>query len=929
MVMSSTRRMRFNSVVVSLLIILGGAGFGEVYAQEAVQPSGLGDRSFERIEGLPHNTVLALLQDRQGFLWVGTSDGLSRYDGYEFLSYHHHPSDSSSLSNNIVSALLEGRDGTLWVGTSEGVDALDRTTGRFRRYHFKEKRLSQSIQTLFEDADGSLWAGTDHGLIHLHPETGHYVYHVQGSPEEPVAFYTIEGCGEGFFCLGTVQPEAGDVYRFNRQTARFTRFAIGQVRNAGSKVAVLQGSDSLWVGTSQGVGSFDMKARRFTHVLDIGGDPILEDREGGIWIDEGTVLVRFDPTTRTTTTYDLDPRGTNTLVRDVRILLEDRTGALWAGTLGGLFRLDLQQKPFTHRRHTLDDPGALSSNVVMAVHEDARGSLWVGTLGGGLNQIDPRSRQTVSYRHDENDPVSLCHDEVWALEQDRAGILWIGTKGGLCRRDPRTGHVEKVEVEDDVGFVYVLAEDTAGNLWVGGRHLDRLDPLTGEQTRYSATAVGEEPLNNFQALYPAPSGEVWVGTEFSGLWRVDPATGVLQPYAKLGRALDFIQHAAVRVIHPGSEPQTLWLGTERGLIYLDVRADTLRHYLQPDGLPGSSVFGILEDRQERLWISTNRGVARFDPDTESFTVYTAADGTGNNEYNRRAAFKSADGTFHFGGLNGLTSFLPEAIGVNPHAPPIVITHVEKAGRKGQVPLLPARVMQDGLVLHPDESALSFTFAALSFINPQKNQYAYRLAGFDEAWVDAGTRRYARYAGLPPGRYVFQVRGANADGVWNEVSTNVNVRVVPAFWQTGWFRLALAALLLGVLYGAYRYRLAHVLREERLRLRIASDLHDEIGSKLSSIALASEMVAARAVLDQREHRQLTEVTRQARRMVDELRDIVWFVNPRHDRLDNLISPNAAGGLLLAQRHALYVQGAGGRTGTGTQHGAPSAPFPDVS
>lgn len=876
-----------HSLFCIFLLLLVSGPFLVAYGQDTRAMSDDPTASFERISGLSHNTILALLQDREGFIWIGTSDGLSRFDGYEFITYLHVPRDTTSLFSNTVTALLEGRDGTLWVGMENGLDAFDRTTEQFAHFTFSSDTLSQHVHALFEDATGGLWIGTDDGFVHLDPETGHSSYYAAAAPGALTGFYNMDRQGEEPFWLGTLQgSEAPGVYRFEPQGGRFSYFPLpeGWQAQAGSGVLLGRG-DTLWVGTPHATGAFDTRTERFTRLPDLRGEPWLEDRRGGLWVDDGTALWRYDAATHTRTAYRLDASGTNWLARDVRAMLEDQTGTLWAGTLGGLFRLDPYRKPFVHRQHAPDNRNTLSSNVVMSVYEDHGGALWVGTLGGGLNRLDPHTGAVSHYRG--GDLAGLCHDNVWAVHAHRDGGLWLGTEAGLCLLDRQTGQFTQVVLGDAPSYVYVLAEDAAGTLWVGGEFLDRFDPATGTQHRYTATYFSER-LQNFQAIYPAPSGDVWLGTEFSGLWRLDPATGAFESLPRARPGMEDVQTSAIRIIHPGSDAHTLWLGTDLGLIRYHIPTDTFHRYLQPDGLPGSSVFGILKDPTGNLWVSTNQGLARFDPRTEMFTTYSVDEGTGNTEYNRRAAFAGPTGAFHFGGLNGLTSFHPEAVIGNPHPPPVVLTHVETEGRDGQTVHPATQVARDGLVLRPQDNAFSFEFAALSFTNPSKNRYAYRLEGIDEQWIEAGTRRFARYSGLPPGRYVFRVRGANADGVWNEAGIAVPVRKLPAYWQTWWFRLAVMALMIGFVYSAYRYRLAQLLHEERLRLRIASDLHDEIGSKLSSIALASEMVTARAPLGDRERRQLTEVTKQARTMVDDLRDIVWMVNPRHDRLDDLVA-----------------------------------------
>src|SRR5690606_8262588 len=281
----------------------------------------------------------------------------------------------------------------------------------------------------------------------------------------------------------------------------------------------------------------------------------------------------------------------------------------------------------------------------------------------------------------------------------------------------------------------------------------------------------------------------------------------------------------------------LWLGTGTGLTRYDPAAGAFTHYLKRDGLPGSVVYSILEDGRQRLWLGTNLGLACFDPRLpagRAFRTFDAGAGTGNPEYNRQAAFRNGRGSFFFGGMGGLTVFDPDKIHDNPVVPPVVLVDVQKANREGTASVNPFGLGH--LRLSSRDYSLSFTFAALAYAHPPKNRYAYRLEGFDAGWVDAGTGRVARYTNLPAGDYVFRVRGSNNDGVWNEAGLALRLTVLPPFWETAWFRLLVAAAVAGLLGAAYRYRVQRLLEVERLRLRIASDLHDDFSSDLTGIAL---------------------------------------------------------------------------------------------
>jgi signal transduction histidine kinase len=304
-----------------------------------------------------------------------------------------------------------------------------------------------------------------------------------------------------------------------------------------------------------------------------------------------------------------------------------------------------------------------------------------------------------------------------------------------------------------------------------------------------------------------------------------------------------------------------------------------------DQLPGSIVYSILEDDRGRLWLGTNQGLVRFSPDTRQFRRYGTRDGLVNREFNRRAALRGQDGQLFFGGLRGVTAFDPDAIRENPYVPPVVITRMTKENRSSPVPINPYG--RDQVALDYRDRVFTVGFAALNFTSPENNRYRYQLDGFEDDWVEAGTRRVVRYTNVPPGAYVFRVQGSNNDGIWNKEGASIRVSIDPPFWRTGWFQFLIGVLIAGVLVAMYRVRVRHLLRIERLRLRIARDLHDDVASQLASVAIRSDLLRVTAELTADERAELRQMGSLVRQTTETLRDIVWFVDPEHDRPGALV------------------------------------------
>lgn len=881
-------------------LLLGGCISTPVSAQP--RPGADVAPGLERLDGLSHNTVFSILQDRYGYLWIGTSDGLNRYDGYTYTVYRRVPGESTSLSNSTVKALLEDREGVLWVGTDGGLNRFDRHTGHFRRYALQPKHLASvapDVLALLEDRQGRLWVGTGEGLYRYHREEDRFEVYLH-DPDDPNGLidgdiWSLYEGRDGTVWIGMAQSAI--LHRYDPQTDQISRIELPPDWRF---VSVLHEDEGgrLWLASDSEARIFDPAGGQ---VGLLPGVPptltvraVLADRSGRRWIGTQEGLYLDDPASSRTLHLRVEPTPGAYLQNSVKTLFEDQGGAVWIGTFSGLYRHDPHGKPFRHLGYHAADPNSLSSSTVMAIWAGDDGYVWVGTLGGGLNRVDPHVGAVARYRHHLGDAGSLCHDRIWSLHGDRGGRLWIGTDAGLCLFDRSTSQFVRYDLPD--GFstrdppVNAIREDGAGRLWVAtNAGLYRLDSATGEAIWYAPPADNPVTSPSFfvQSLHVDRDGDLWMGTFGGSLYRLDTETGTFNRYLlRLAEGEELVSEG-IWAIHESSDG-ILWLGSDVGLTRLDTRDGATRHFTQRDGLPGSIVYGILRDDVGRLWLSTNDGLARFDerlPDGHQMRVYGSGDGLLNTEFNRRAAFEGGDGTFYFGGLEGLTSFHPAVIHDNRLVPPVVITRIETSNRDTTVAVNTFGL--DELVLSYRDYTLSLEFAALDFTNPSKNRYRYRLDGLDDGWIEAGTSRRARYTNIPPGRYVFRLQGSNNDGVWNESGASLALLVTPPFWQTWWFRLLIVGMAAALLAAAHRYRVARLIEVERMRMRIAQDLHDDIGSGLSSIALASELAGRDPDLSDDKRNHFVLVTNKARDLANALTEIVWLVDPAQDEVEDLI------------------------------------------
>jgi signal transduction histidine kinase/ligand-binding sensor domain-containing protein len=837
-------------------------------------------------DGLSHNTINAILQDRLGFIWIGTSDGLNRYDGQTFTIYRHDRADPTSLADNNVLSLFEDSRGTLWIGTAAGLDRFDPATHTF--IPTRAAGLS-FVQSLAEDQEQRLWIGA----------------HTQG--------------------LWVMDLASGDLRQFRHDPQDSDSLGDDSIYDL-----LVTRSGEIWIATGDGLDQFIPAQSRFEHYRAIRTDPntptsnrlrtLLEDSAGFLWIGtDGGGLNRLNTETGAFTFFLHSPQDAQSL-GDNRIwdMLEDRSGHFWLATSSGLERFDPQERTFTHYRHNISDPHSLSGSRVLSLLEDRSGAIWIGTQGAGLSlyrpaahrfrtyqvtpiqspdsagsglhsniiqailedrqgalwiaglesvlsRLEPASNHWTHYRSDPLDPRSLTSSSITSLAEDSQGRLWIGTAGGgLDSFTPPNGQFDhyRYAFNDPYSLssnnIASLLASRSGDLWIAtdDAGLNRLDPLSGlfQRFRHDPSDPHSLPSDRLTALFEDSSGALWVGTYDAGLSRLDPGSDVFHHYRRDTAGPHSLSDD--QIISLAEYPAgTLWIGTRAGLNRLDLGAGVITRYLADSGLPSDTVNCIVPDGKGALWIATTNGLASFDPQDGAIRVYSAADGLQSGEFIPRACLKGSGGELYFGGVQGLNTFLPAEVAVQAAPPPVVFTAVRKDNQleKGDY------AAGEPVHLTYQDGSVSFEFAALDFNTAGGFRYAYQLVGFEEDWVDAGQRNFVSYTNLHPGEYTFTVRAANRDGVWNETGASLPVIVVPALWQTAWFQVVAVLLLALAAYGGYRLRLGEIQRrnlalERKVselsreveaaavtaeRSRMARDLHDSVSQSLYSLVLLAE------------------------------------------------------------------------------------------
>ncbi|AUD07574.1 histidine kinase [Spirosoma pollinicola] len=821
-------------------------------------------------QGLSQNNVTCILKDRKGFMWFGTRDGLNKFDGYTYTLYRNDPLKPTSLSHSYIHALLEDKQGRLWVGTDDGgLNLFDASTETFTNYQHRPGRPNSlahnKVMAIAQDAGGFLWIGTGGGGLDRfdsrHKTFTHFIHQPQrpGSlSHDQVSSVFIDKMG--VIWVGTL---GGGLNKLNPSTASFTHYS----HNAADARSLSQ--------------------NRVTSCL--------EDSKGRFWVATEGGLNQLDRVTGLCTRF---LQGTSLLSHnDVKALAEDNTHTLWIGTQNGGINLLHPDGRFSYYAYQVDNTGGLNSGSIYCLYRDAIGTMWIGTYSGGVNKLDVTPLKFDLYQRTRLNTNKLSNNNILTVLQDQGGDLWLGTDGGGLNRLKKGGSVfrayqdiSRLAASMSRNFVLTLYEDRHKQLWTGNykggltlldratntfkpkgnlspvsisaileardgmmwlgtfeEGLIRYDKTTGQLTRYPARPGQTGQLNNqtITALWEDRAGNIWLGTDGGGINVFHPSQQTFTQYVQDRSKPHSLSNNRVNCLFESTRGQ-LWIGTSGGLNRFDPRTQSFLVYRQKDGLANEVIQSILEDKRGVLWLGTNKGLIGFDPLTHRIRNYDARDGLQESPFNRMAAFQSSSGQLFFGGLSGLNSFYPDSLRDNRFIPPVYITDFQlfnKSIRMGDEQTLLTRPISDtrDITLSYQQSVLSFEFAALNYTVSEKNQYAYKLEGFDQHWIQAGTQRKVTYTNLDPGDYVLRVKAANNDGVWNQRGTFVKLHIIPPVWQTGWFKSLVILLLLGSLYALYGWRIKGIqARQVTLQNQVNEQIRQTTQQKQTELVLQQSL-----------------------------------------------------------------------------------------
>jgi ligand-binding sensor domain-containing protein len=801
---------------------------------------------FQQVRGLGSRSIHSMVQDNNGYIWLGSQDGLLRFDGYDLKIIKNNLRDKNSLTDNNIRALAKDKEGNIWIATQGGgLDMFDLKTESFA--HFRnDLRNANSISgnavwSVFVDKDNKVWAGTWSDGLNVYDQDKKKFNRIS-SIKDPVMAIAQSADGRIWFGSGglnVLDPKGGGTKKYTLQSEDSDKI------NSGVRAITIAQSGDVWVATEEdGIYVLDVATESISRIANTHGQALNQvytlfenkDRKMFAGTNGGLIIIANN---QIESIQSHNPANVSTISNNsIRSISSDAQGSVWLGCEGGGLNKILERKNFVTFRHQPDDPNSISFNLIRSIYDDSHGKIWVGTQGGGLNIYDPAEEKFSLAGNGGKDGFLLSSNQVSSIFED-GDVMWIGTWGGGLNKVNRQTNEVKVyrheegndnSIPDD--RVQVTYLDKRGDFWVGtesGLALFDRENETWRQFRHDArdktTIIG----NNIQgqAFVETNDGSLWIGTWF-GLNQYDPEKKAFKHFTSDTANVNSLSNDHVISLH-ADKSGNLWIGTfGGGLNQLEIQSGKISHFTETEGLPNNTIYGIREDNEGNLWLSTSNGLSRFNPKTKAFRNYDATEGLQSNEFYWGAAHKAKDGSLLFGGINGLNWFKPTDIKDNAQVPPVLISDFQifnKSVAVGKNSLLRQSInFTENIKLKYDQAVLSFQFVALNYNYPEKNQYAYKLENFDEDWNYSGNKRTSTYTNLDPGEYVFRVKASNNDNVWNENGVSLRITITPPFWKTWWFYSIVAVSAFGLIYGFVKFRVRELKRDkENLRISLEASL----------------------------------------------------------------------------------------------------------
>ena len=763
-------------------------------------------------DGLSQGIIEDIMQDRQGYIWIATRDGLNRYDGRKFVTFRNDRNNPQSLASNWILSLAEDKEGNIWIG-SDGLNVYDPIMNRVTRIPVNREDPNAyhggRIFSITVDIDSTVWFSTNSGLVHYYPKRNIFRTYTH-DPNNPGSI----GSSEVYSTYVTrdkrllVGVNADPIYEFDRNSQVFKEILY--------KTAYLGSNNLKYMQEDENGLIYITSEFSAVHIFNpVTSESLLLDKtEGGlnatsiktkvlpvsseeIWIgtDGGGINV-YNPKTGVMQYLMVDTRNDYSLSGNAIFkMFQDKDKNIWIGHFGsGISVWKRNKEIFTSYSHNPFNTASLNKEVVTGIYEDSKGRIWIGQDGGGLNLFNEENQTFEHIRYKAGDPGSLTSDVILSFNEDPDGNLLLGTySGGLMVFNPDTKRVIRAyDAADGVGsnHIWYIFKDSKDRYWLAtlGAGFTLFDPVAETFANFSQSSLEIASCSNsVMTITEDDQGKIWLGTENAGICVLDYEKKEIKNYRQDENNKNSLSYNDVKsiVFLNGYA----WIATNGGgLNRLDLKTDSFKIYTMQEGLTSDALMGILKDHENNLWISSTRGLMKFNPVTEAIEVYDKSQGIQGSEFKYNSQFILDDGRMMFGGVNGLTVFHPDSIRYSSIIPNVVFTDFkiyDKSVIPGErhSPITKHINFTDYIKLNPRQSAFTVEFASLDFSTPTKNRFMYKLEGFDEEWIDAGNRTFVTYTNLDAGKYTFLLKGSNSDGLYNDNPRKLIFRIFPPWYAT--------------------------------------------------------------------------------------------------------------------------------------------------
>lgn len=871
--------------------------------------------------GLSGNIINAIIEDTYGYIWIATPIGLNRFDGLKVTVFSYNPADTASIPSNEVAALAVDLSGNLWVGTKKGLCRFNYETEKFESHLQYGPGERNVISTLYVDKKDQLWVGTEHGIFRFEKKGFEFVKMIAGDEMNLFAPICFTEYANGTLLAGTWEK---GFYRIDETRRSHTRESINipgrrLIGLNTIRSILIDPNNTLWLASREGIikarEKYEIGSSKYEYsffqdelapddkMTDLNVHALCEDNSGRLWIGTEYGLSIYDPGTRRNIQYFNDPSDPYSLSNNlIQCIFKDRNGNIWLGTYqGGVNIYHPNQERFRNYFPAINNALDQKMRYVKSIYQDSRQTIWIGT-DMGLLKFSNDGQLLKTYVNDPLKPNSINVGGVTAIREDKKGRFWVGTwGGGLHEMNRETdcfnrlpwieGVHDNIKTQGDIN-IRSIAEDSHGNLWLGSMrgYLDMYNPESKSFEHFRIT-LNELDINAIiLAVAVDKYDNIWLGTQGGGLIKMNAKTRKLKRFYGLSNSenpSDSILNSTDVYSLTFSGDNQLWLGTNNGTHVLDLKTNRFQSYTTKDGLPGNTVYSVYNDNVGNLWLSGLKGVSRFNPATRAFVNYDGRDGI---RINSECGFKSLSGWLFFGGVNGINVINPASIQENFVIPPIVFTDfkvLNKSVQIGESSILKKHInFVDEVAVDYSQNVISIEFAALNFVNSEKNQYACKLEGFDKDWVSLGSANENRYTNLSPGNYSFHVIASNNDGAWNDKGRILKITVLPPWWKTWWFRLLILLTLFLIILAWILVR-TFSLREQQKRLKkLVLERTAEIESQKLQLQQQADMLLHSNQLLEDQKNQISEQRQREQELAEKLHDadqlkLRFFTNISHE------------------------------------------------